>query len=306
MKPPSSFKPNLQALKCHLAHLAKERNFETRPEALREVGIYLKKELSSYGYEVRGAPFSFQGKTFSNLVARWPPDIPSDGRLLIGAHFDSVPGSPGADDNASGVACLLEAARIFSETNREDGGRLSFTGIEFVCFNLEEYGMVGSRAYARQLKTEGVKIIGMLSLEMVGYTSQEKGSQKMPLLFKPFYPNVGNFIGLVANTHSKEWLAEVKKIFKSVRGLPVETLILPANGLVFPDARLSDHSPFWDEGYPALLITDTSFYRNPYYHSAQDRVETLDLNFLAQVTEGVIQVALFDGAQEGQGQRERR
>ena len=128
-------------------------------------------------------------------------------------------------------------------------------------------------------------MLGMLSLEMVGYASQAKGSQKMPFFLKPFYPEVGNFIGLVANTGSKLLLEKVRKIFQEVEGLPVESLILPANGWIFPDARLSDHSPFWDKGFPALLVTDTSFYRNPHYHSREDQIETLNFDFLAKVTE---------------------
>lgn len=288
MNPPPSFKPNLEILKRHLGALTCERNFETSPAALLEVQRYIKEALESYGLEVSEFPFSFQGKTYSNLLARQPGFSPSLPRFIIGAHFDAVPGSPGADDNASGVACLLEVARIFAE-------RGSKAPVEFVAFNLEEYGMVGSRAYARQLRAEGTKVAGMLSLEMVGYTSKEKGSQQMPFFLKPFYPDVGNFVGLVANTASRKFLDGVQKVFKSVEGLPVESLVLPANGWVFPDARLSDHSPFWDEGFSALLVTDTSFFRNPHYHSASDRIETLDLDFLSKITEAVLRVTFEEG-----------
>ncbi len=285
MKLPSPFKPNIKNLSEYLRQVSRERNLFTNPVSLDEVHRYLKEKFLLWGLEVREDQFSYTGRVFSNLVARVDQDSKQP-RFILGAHFDAVPGSPGADDNASGVAALLEAARLYASLS-DRGPR----NVEFVAFNLEEYGMVGSQAYAQKLKRQGIPVLGMLSLEMIGYTSRENGSQKMPFFLKPFYPDVGNFIGLVANTRSKTFLERVKEIFQSVEGLPVESLILPANGWVFPDARLSDHSPFWDEGFPALLVTDTSFYRNPYYHSEEDRIETLDLDFLAKVTEATLRTA---------------
>lgn len=289
MKEISTFKPNLGRLRRHLHILSRERNFQTTPQGLAEVQAYLAQEFLSYGYNVYEEPFIFAGETFANLIAR-PPHAGSESRFILGAHFDAVPGSPGADDNASGVATLLETARVYAEVFKGE------SAVEFAAFNLEEYGMVGSRSYAKKLKEEKVRVTGMLSLEMVAYASEEENSQKMPLFLKPFYPSVGNFIGLVANTKSKSFLDRVEKTFKTVEGLPVESLTLPANGWVFPDARLSDHSPFWDEGFPALLVTDTSFFRNPHYHSEADRIETLNLEFLRKVTEAVICVALSGAA----------
>lgn len=306
MKQPAAIKPNLERLTCHLRQIARERNWQTSPRSLKEIQSYVREEFLSYGFEVREDPFSFAGQSFSNVVARLPrPGSESEeARFIVGAHFDSVSGSPGADDNASGVACLLETAHLYAGFRKEDTGvprglhpwdgwDSTRGAVEFAAFNLEEYGMIGSRAYAEKLKKERIRVAGMLSLEMVGYVSQERKSQKMPLLLKPFFPDVGNFIGLAANTRSKTLLEKVKKIFENVRGLPVESLILPARGGVFPAARLSDHSPFWDEGFPALLVTDTSFYRNPHYHSGEDRVETLNLDFLAKVTEATAQTALL-------------
>ncbi len=292
-------KPDPKRLLAHLEKISRERNFETSPEILIETQSYLGKELRSYGFEVLEEKFSYLNRSFSNLIARL--GLASDRpRIILGAHFDSVPGSPGADDNASGVAALLEVARLFSDSQKTTA--LKSSSVEFAFFNLEEYGMIGSRFHARKLKKEKIPVKGMLSLEMVAYTSREKNSQKMPFVLKPFYPDVGSFIGLVADTGSKEWLDEVKKIFSGVAGLWVESLVLPAKGWIFPDARLSDHSPFWDEGFPALLVTDTSFYRNPYYHTGKDTIETLDLEFLSGVTEAVFQTAL----QASQGQIERR
>ncbi len=294
MKPPPSIKPNLENLKRHLQEIAQERNWQTSPHSLEKVQNYLKKEFLSYGFEVLEDPFPFSGRNFSNIIAQGP-QFSQKTRLIIGAHFDSVSGSPGADDNASGIACLLETARIYAESQKTNDS------VEFVAFNMEEYGMIGSRSYAKKLKKEGTRIAGMLSLEMVGYVSGKKNSQQLPFFLKPFFPNVGNFIGLVGNTRSQAILEKTKKIFKGVEGLPVESLALPANGLVFPATRLSDHSPFWDEGFPALLITDTSFYRNPYYHSQKDRIETLDLEFLAKVTEATARTAVLSIGSEKDG-----
>ncbi len=268
-----------------LEKIAFERNFETCPESLLRVQSFIKEAFIGLGYDVREEPFFYRGKTFTNLIASLDPED-SRPRWIFAAHFDAVPGSPGADDNASGVVALLEAARVFAEFRKKKTSS-GACRVEFAAFNLEEYGMIGSRAYAKKLKKKRSKILGMFSLEMVGYAAHSAGSQKMPVVLKAFYPDAGNFIALVSNTSSKPLLDTTKKIFKIIPGLDTQTLILPANGWVFPDARLSDHSPFWDEGFPALLVTDTSFYRNPYYHTQDDRVETLDLNFLAKVTEAV-------------------
>ena len=294
----SKFKLNFVKIKfvkfdrllLHLQKIARERNFQTCPDSLIEVQSYLKEEFLRMGFKVKEEPFFYLGKPFSNLIASLDED-PGKPRFIIGAHFDAVPDSPGADDNASGVVSLLETARIFSESERERPFSSRTCSVEFAAFNLEEYKMIGSGAYVQKLKREKVKIAGMLSLEMVGFTSHEKGSQQIPVFLKPFYPDVGNFIALVANSKSQTLLQRVKKIFKEVEGLATESLVLPANGWVFPDARLSDHSPFWDAGYPALLVTDTSLFRNPYYHTEKDRIETLDLDFLDKVTEAVSKIA---------------
>jgi Zn-dependent M28 family amino/carboxypeptidase len=279
-------KPDSERLLRHLKAVSRERNWETSPEALAEVQAYVAEEFRSYGLNVLEEPFIFSGKSFCNVIARSALDSRA-ARLILGAHFDAVSGSPGADDNATGIAALLEVARLFRLSPVSSSG-----AVEFVAFNIEEYGMIGSRAYAEKFRRERASLLGMLSLEMIGYTSKTPGSQKMPLFLKPFYPDTGNFIGLVANLKSKKFLKEVEPIFKNVEGLPVETLTLPGKGWIFPDARLSDHSPFWDEGFPALLVTDTSFFRNPYYHTSGDRIETLDLDFLAKVTEAAARTVI--------------
>lgn len=287
-------------LRHYLEKIAFERNFETCPESLLRVQSFIKETFTGLGYTVQEDPFFYRGRTFTNLIASLDPEDPRP-RWIFAAHFDSVSGSPGADDNATGVAALLEAARTFAEFKQKQTTPLPCR-VEFAAFNLEEYGMIGSRAYAKKLKKKRAEVRGMFSLEMVGYAAHSAGSQKMPVVLKAFYPDVGNFIALVSNTSSKSLLDKTKKIFKTVAGLGTQTLILPANGWILPDARLSDHSPFWDEGFPALLVTDTSFYRNPYYHTQEDKIEILDLDFLGKVTEAVSKTAcLLALASDGRG-----
>lgn len=283
-------------LSNHLVAIARLRDSFENPDSLQEVQHYIETEFRSYGFEIEKKRFSFHGRTFENVIARKGPS--SRKVFIVGAHFDAVAGTPGADDNASGVAGMLEAARILADVPSPSplpagGERERVRGIEFVAFNLEEYNMAGSSEYVADLKKQKRTVLGMLSLEMIGYTSQEKGSQKIPPVLKPFYPDVGNFVALVGDGGSRKLLKKAHDAFKKVRGLPVETLTVPVKGRIFPETRLSDHSPFWDAGHPALLVTDTSFFRNPHYHLASDTIETLDLDFLEKVTEGVIQAAHF-------------
>ena len=271
--------PDKKTLENHLKKIIGERTVHSSDEHLGEVFQYIKEKFKDLGYEVKLDPFEYDGETFQNIIAR-KKGKRSDDRIIIGAHFDTVPGSPGADDNASGVAAMLELARMFT------GYEWNHT-VEFIGFHMEEWNMVGSSAYVQKLKRQRIKVRGMISLEMVGYTSDQPGSQKMPAGFGLFYPNVGNFIGIVANIRSWKLMSLFKEKMKLADGLPVESLVMPLNGILLYPVRWSDHSPFWDAGYPALLITDTSFYRNPHYHGPSDTMETLDLDFMAKVTKGV-------------------
>lgn len=208
-----------------------------------------------------------------------------EGLIIIGAHFDSVEDTPGADDNASGVAVLLEAARLLANVKLR-------SQVLFCAFNLEEQNMMGSTHFAKKLRAAGTKVSAMISLEMVGFTDSRPGGQKYPIGFRWFYPDRGNFIGLVGNWRSASLLRKFSRLLRQVPGLPVETLTVLGNGFLIPQVRLSDHSPFWDLGYPALLVTDTAFFRNPHYHGPSDTLETLDLDFLARVCEGVVNAVL--------------
>ncbi|MFQ5851331.1 MAG: M28 family peptidase [Candidatus Binatia bacterium] len=263
-----------------LERIVTERNPFSSRRHLSEVENYIEKEFSRYGLSVQSDTFTYWGTSYRNVIGR-AGSVRRSPLIIVGAHFDSVEGTPGADDNASGVAVLLEAARILAKSRLR-------SQVLFCAFNLEELNMVGSNHFAKRLKSEGIQIDAMISLEMVGYTDSRPGSQKYPVGLRWFYPNRADFIGIIGNWRSSSLLRKFSRLMNRVRGLPVETLTVLGNGFLIPQVRLSDHSPFWDLGYPALLVTDTSFFRNPHYHSYSDTLETLDLEFMAKVCEGVI------------------
>ena len=229
--------------------------------------------------------FEVGGKRCKNLILNLPAavknqkaDLPP---ILIGAHYDGVLGTVGADDNATGVAVLLEFARSFAEKPARYPLRL-------VAFDMEEYGLLGSADYAVLLREQKQPLRLMISLEMLGYRDSTPGSQKYPFPLGLFYPNRGDFIALVGNLRT---LGDLISLSGSMKKSSVNSQWLPApnRGLLVPQTRLSDHSPFWDEGYPAIMVTDTAFMRNPHYHKPSDTIATLDLDFLTGVCEGLEQ-----------------
>jgi Zn-dependent M28 family amino/carboxypeptidase len=271
---------NAADLKRRLEQIVGERSPSSSPRRLAAVEDYIEREFKGFGLEVESDRFGHYGKFYRNIIARAPgaPDAPL---VILGAHFDSVPGSPGADDNASGVAVLLEAARILSPL------RLKHP-IIYCAFNLEELNMIGSTHFARRLKSHGMKVAAMVSLEMLGYIDPRPGSQKYPAALSWFYPERGDFIGIIGNWRSASLLKSFAGAMRQIAGLPVETLTVLGNGFLVPQVRLSDHAPFWDLGYPALLLTDTAFMRNPHYHTSSDTIETLNLEFMSRVCQGVV------------------
>ncbi len=218
-----------------------------------------------------------------NVLTRPIPDVPDLPLVIIGAHYDSIPTSPGADDNASAVAALLEIANWIGQQMAK-AEAWATARLQFAAYDLEENGMIGSLGHAAQI---GVPVRCMISLEMLGYADARPGSQQIPPPLAGIYPSVGDFIGVVGNEASQRWLRLVEDGMNSVPELKVESLTVPGNGETLPPVRLSDHSSFWDKGLPALMVTDTSFFRNPHYHQASDTPETLDYSFLALVTRGV-------------------
>ena len=273
-----------QSLRQKLQVIVGERSPYSGQRHIAAVERFIEKEFGSYGLGVESDFFSYRGKNFRNIIARMGAQRGTS-LIILGAHFDSVEGTPGADDNASGVAVMLEAARLLSRFKLR-------SQVLFCAFNLEELNMIGSTHLAQKLKAAGAKIDAMVSLEMLGYTDSRPGSQKYPFGLKWFYPDRGDFIGVIGNWNSGSLLRRFSRLMLQVQGLAVETLSVPGNGAFIPEVRLSDHSPFWDIGYPALMVTDTSFFRNPHYHRSSDTLETLDVPFMAKVCAGVVRAVL--------------
>jgi Zn-dependent M28 family amino/carboxypeptidase len=273
-------------LRAHVTALAGERHPQSSPRALAAAGEYVADQLSCLGLRVERHAFSFRGRQYHNVAGTGAATAPERSRILVGAHFDTVPGTPGADDNASGVAAMLETARLLAAVELD-------AVVEFVGFNLEEaQGLtyrVGSRAYAADARRRGVKYGGVFVLEMVGYTDATPGSQRVPaLLFWKCVPKTGTFLAATGHRRSATLLRRfVDAARDAAPDLPVVTFRTPFKGWLVPDTRLSDNASFWDAGYPALMLTDTAFLRNPNYHRSTDGVETLDFRFMANVADAV-------------------
>ena len=248
---------------------------------LTEAADYIEARFRSSGCRTARQPFTLHGDTYYNVIAE--RGGPGDGILVIGAHYDTVVGTPGADDNASGVAGLLELARLSSENPSQ-------RVVRYVAFSLEEppaymTSRMGSFVYAKSLSDGGVKVYGMISLEMLGYFSDRPGSQYYPSsLFKLFYPGRGDFIAFVGNLSSRPFTRKVKDAFKSASTLPVQSLNTFS---LVPGVDFSDHRSFWKFGYPAFMVTDTAFYRNPHYHTRSDAPEILDYGRMAELVTGL-------------------
>lgn len=269
-------------LTYHLTQIARDRDPYLASAGHFFVQQYIREQWQQWG-TVEIHEFEIREKKHQNLLLNLPARDGSDSSqkpiILIGAHYDAAPGTPGADDNATGVAALLELARLFAAEPAKYPLRV-------VAFDMEEYGMLGSKQYAADLKHQGQRIRLMLSLEMLGYCDSAPGSQRYPAGLEKFYPNRGDYIALIGNLRTIPDLIHLSgRIRKS--GVPSEWLPVPNRGLLFRETRLSDHSPFWDRGYRALMVTDMAFMRNPHYHQPSDRIDTLNLDFLAGVCKGL-------------------
>ena len=264
-----------QRLLAALEQLVRPRHARWDELGLMSVRSFVLEELQAHGL-VEQHCFGEGADAGVNLIRRLPGQRPELAPVLVAAHYDGPLGSPGADDSASGVVGLLELARRWAQTPPK-------RPVWLVAFDQEEWGMVGSAALARELKSSGQRLHLMLSLEMLGYTAEE---QDYPVAaMRRLYGSRGDFIALVANTDAAALLPGLSRGM----GAHVKTKVLPVpfKGRQLPDVRLSDHSPFWDEGYNAVMVTDTSFMRNPHYHRPSDTIETLDLAFLQAVINGL-------------------
>lgn len=227
---------------------------------------------------------------WKNVVVEIPGREKPEEVIIVGAHFDAVVGSPGADDNGSGVAAALEMARVLEDRPMQRTVRIVF-------FNLEELGMIGSRHYAQWIKERidsgEERIVGMVSLEMLGYYSDEPDSQKSPIppipgVFDP--PTVADFLAIVANKPSSEFAHRLESAMNEAEP-ELKTFLFdlaPGAGRMIPDTRRSDHSPFWDIEVPAVMATDTSEFRSPHYHKPSDTIETLDPQRFTQAARAAV------------------
>ena len=255
-----------------------------RPGNLKAAEDYVSQNFAAMGYTPRRQGFTYLNEEVGNIIAG---DENPGGYYILGAHYDTVAGTPGADDNASGVAVLLEAARL--ARNLTPPRPWAFIG--FTCEEPPAFATpaMGSRVYAQQARRQNAKISGMLCLEMVGYYSNTPGSQSLPLPLKLLgYPTTGNFIGLVSDRRSRPLMVRLAAAIKGAGPLPAVTLSVPFEGHILPEVRLSDHASFWDEGYPAVMLTDTAFMRNPNYHGPGDVMDHLDLPAMTELTRGLV------------------
>lgn len=256
---------------------------------LQETERYIRSFLDGQEipYELQG--YEHEGKRYSNIVVTLEGVSRPAETVIVGAHYDTVQGTPGADDNASAVAVLLELCRDLREYRP---GRT----MKMIFFVNEEppsfmTPAMGSYVYATRAKERGENIAGMISLEMVGYFNDEEGGQAFPIPGMHWlYPDRGNFIAVIGNVQSRELTLAVAEALKTGSELPVEHLVaLP----FVPGVGLSDHGPFWKSGYRAVMITDTAFYRNPNYHTAKDTIETLRFDKMSQLVRGMVHVVEF-------------
>ena len=246
---------------------------------------YIRTELAQWG-EVERQRFEVQGREYCNWQLTISGRQPERSPILVGAHYDTVPGSPGADDNASGVAVMLTLAALLSAQPPR-------RSVHLVAFDLEEYGLVGSRVCAEAWQSQGRSLHLMLSLEMLGYFSSKPQSQRYPLdLLSRFYPSTGDFIALIGNLASVPEMVRMQRTLRR-SAMPCQWLPVINQGRQLPETRRSDHAPFWDAGYAAILVTDTANLRNPHYHQPSDRIGTLDVNSMTRITQGLAAILRY-------------
>ena len=271
----------IAALRRHVRMLSAEIGERSvlRGDGLDRAEGYLRRAFQAAGLTVTEQTYAYAGRRVANLIADLPGAPPGPAPYIVGAHYDTVIGTPGADDNASAVAVMLELAR-------RAASKPPAAPLRFVAFTLEEppaFGTShqGSRVFVRRLAEAGGGVAGAIILEMVGVTTP---TQEYPVLLQwAGYPKTGDFIGVVGNRPSRAFGERVLSGMRRNPALPVESLFVWFNGWVLADTRLSDHASFWDRGFPALMVTDTAYFRNRNYHGPGDRAETLDYAFMAEL-----------------------
>ncbi|MBW2466258.1 MAG: M20/M25/M40 family metallo-hydrolase [Deltaproteobacteria bacterium] len=277
---------NLRKHVYTLADAIGERNI-WKPAKLNSAAEYIEENWQAQKYTVRRQEYDARGVPVFNLEIEIPGVSKTDEIIVIGAHYDSVHGCPGANDNGSGVAALLEISRLLASQKHSRTIRLvAFTNEEPPFFLRRD---MGSKVYASRARKRNDNIVAMLSLETMGYYSEKPCSQKYPFPFSFFYPHTANFIGFVGNLRSRQLVKQSLAAFRRHTKFPSEGTSAPGwiTGIGW-----SDHWSFWSQGYRAIMVTDTALFRYDYYHTSQDTPEKVDYDRLARVTKGLSQVVI--------------
>ncbi len=266
----------------HVATIAShERNVPENPQHLEAAARYIERQLTALGYEVESQSYDANGHTVRNLAVRIGTDLPGKPAIVVGAHYDSFEGTPGANDNASGTAVLIELARRFRDLANEGRGRIRlafFTNEEPPYFHTP---LMGSFKYAKMLAERSEKVNAMYSLETLGYFSNRPRSQRYPFPLGFVYPSQGDFVAFVAMTPSRKLMQESIAKFRETAQVPSQGGAAPG---FLPGIDWSDHWSFEQFNYPAIMITDTAYFRDPDYHKPTDTPEKLDYEKLGRVT----------------------
>jgi Zn-dependent M28 family amino/carboxypeptidase len=272
---------NLRKTVEYLTSIRPHRSF-THQESLNIAASFIEQHFHDYGLTTELQTFEATGNIYANVIGTMGANRAE--RVVVGAHYDVCGEQPGADDNASAVAGLLEVSRLLNHF----ASTLDYQ-VDFVAYTLEEppfFGTpkMGSYVHAQSLHEAGVKVRGMICLEMIGFFTNDEDSQEYPLpIMRLFYPSRGNFIGVVGNFRSRALVKEVRTHMDASQ-INVESLSAPA---IIPGINFSDHGNYWEFGYPAVMVTDTAFFRNPHYHEVSDVPETLDFDTMKEVVKGI-------------------
>lgn len=280
----SQIKTNLNQHVAYMAGVIGERNVIAY-EPLRKAAQYIEDDFKKLGYDVRSQEYVVQMRKVRNLTVEIPGSSRANEIVVIGAHYDTVYDCPGADDNTSGVAALLELARLLKDSHPS-------RTVRFVAFVNEEppwfqTGDMGSLVYAKEAHRKKENIVAAVSLETIGMYSDAEGSQQYPEGFKSFYPSKGNFIAFIGDLGSRALVRDAVGSFRAATQFPSEGSAVPG---WIAGVGWSDHWSFWQEGYPGIEITDTAPFRNPNYHRPTDKPDTLDYDRMARVTHGLVKV----------------
>ncbi|MEM7620763.1 MAG: M28 family peptidase [Pseudomonadota bacterium] len=283
-----SDKIHLQTHVNYLAAISPSRNSKNLI-ALNQAADYIKAEFQKSKCNIDEQVFEIEGQNYRNIVCSFGPE--SAPRIILGAHYDvHFENNPGADDNASGVAGIIELSRLLTQHSPDLKHR-----VDLVAYTLEEQPhfrehTMGSFIHAKSLVEQDIPVKLMVSIEMIGYFSDAPESQSYPLSFlKLFYPTTGNFIGVIGTSFDRSLVARAKRLMNTSERLPVYSINAPR---FIPGVDLSDHRNFWHFNLPALMVTDTAFLRNPNYHQSTDTPDTLDYDRMSDVVNGLYRIAV--------------